>query len=83
MNKSIYSKNEIRNYDEGEIFVRQLTVDDNTTPSKQMLNKLKIMLQDQDKFPTIARMIFIRLADSSNVRHQEIKNIVKTRDMFL
>ena len=69
-------KNEINNYDEGERLVRELTSNERTPPSTQMLIKLKIMLTDQYQFPTIVRMLFKRLKDYNNIRHVEKSLIV-------
>eukprot|EP01084_Bolivina_argentea_P297652 512828_1 len=64
-------KNEINNYDEGERLVRELTSNESTPPSTQMLIKLKIMLTDQYQFLTVVRMLFKRLKDYNNIRHVE------------
>ena len=50
-------KNEVNNYNEGERLVRELTSNERTPPSTEMLIKLKIMLTDQYQFPTIVRML--------------------------
>jgi len=78
-------KNEINNYDEGERLVRELTSNERTPPSTQMLIKLKVMLLDQYQFPTIVRMLFKRLKDYNNIRHVEkslicIEYLIKNAD---
>eukprot|EP00483_Globobulimina_turgida_P012553 UN12576 len=78
-------KNEINNYDEGERLVRELTSNERSPPSTQMLIKLKIMLTDQYQFPTVVRMLFKRLKDYNNIRHVEkglicIEYLIKNAD---
>merc|ERR1712154_256677 len=70
---------------EGERLVRELTSNERTPPSTQMLIKLKIMLTDQYQFPTIVRMLFKRLKDYNNIRHVEkslicIEYLIKNAD---
>eukprot|EP01084_Bolivina_argentea_P116152 206430_1 len=78
-------KNEINNYDEGERLVRELTSNEATPPSTQMLIKCKIMLTDQYQFPTVVRMLFRRLKDYNNIKHVEkslicIEYLIKNAD---
>ena len=67
----IYSKNEINNYDEGERLVREVTSNERTPPSRQMLIELQLMLGDRNQFETIVKMLFKRLKDYNNIRHVE------------
>eukprot|EP01084_Bolivina_argentea_P121595 215487_1 len=78
-------KNEINNYDEGERLVRELTSNERSPPSTQMLIKLKQMLTDTYQFPTVVRMLFKRLKDYNNIRHVEkslicIEYLIKNAD---
>lgn len=64
-------KNEINNYDEGERLVREVTSNERTPPSRQMLIQLQLMLGDRYQFETIVKMLFKRLKDYNNIRHVE------------
>merc|ERR1712130_1014737 len=63
--------NEINNYDEGERLVREVTSNERTPPSRQMLIQLQLMLGDRYQFETIVKMLFKRLKDYNNIRHVE------------
>merc|ERR1712244_19921 len=49
----------------------EVTSNERTPPSRQMLIQLQLMLGDRYQFETVVKMLFKRLKDYNNIRHVE------------